>query len=147
MLERVPAKTLKKWLIVVAILYFLLPYDLLSDFMGLPGRVDDIALMAGLAWFYWKQQRRRAVSGEAQESTAGGSDQRRSGASPQSERFDPHEVLGVSASASSETIRSAYRARMKEYHPDKVAHLGEELQKLAHEKSQQFQRAYRQLQS
>ena len=66
MLERVPAKTLKKWLIVVAILYFLLPYDLLSDFMGLPGRVDDIALMAGLAWFYWKQQRRRAVPGEAQ---------------------------------------------------------------------------------
>ena len=60
---------------------------------------------------------------------------------------DVLEVLGVSASASSETIRSAYRARMKEYHPDKVAHLGEELQKLAHEKSQQFQRAYRQLQS
>jgi len=31
------------------------------------------------------------------------------------------------------------------YHPDKVAHLGEELQKLAHEKSQEIQRAYQQL--
>jgi preprotein translocase subunit Sec63 len=35
--------------------------------------------------------------------------------------------------------------RMKEYHPDKVAHLGDELQVLAHEKSQEIQRAYRQL--
>jgi DnaJ like chaperone protein len=34
---------------------------------------------------------------------------------------------------------------MMEYHPDKVAHLGEELQKLAHEKSQEIQRAYQQL--
>jgi DnaJ-domain-containing protein 1 len=35
---------------------------------------------------------------------------------------------------------------MKEYHPDKVAHLGEELQNLALEKSRDIQRAYRQLQ-
>jgi DnaJ-domain-containing protein 1 len=34
---------------------------------------------------------------------------------------------------------------MREYHPDKVAHLGEALQTLAHEKSQEIQRAYRAL--
>ncbi len=34
---------------------------------------------------------------------------------------------------------------MKEYHPDKVAHLGEELQELAHKKSLDIQRAYQQL--
>ncbi|MCP4036220.1 MAG: DnaJ domain-containing protein, partial [bacterium] len=60
--------------------------------------------------------------------------------------FDAYNVLGVARSASSDVIKAAYRARMKEYHPDKVAHLGEELQNLAHEKSQEIQRAYRQLQ-
>ncbi len=48
-------------------------------------------------------------------------------------------------SATRDAIRAAYRERMKEYHPDKVAQLGEALQKLAHEKSQEIQRAYQQL--
>jgi DnaJ like chaperone protein len=60
--------------------------------------------------------------------------------------FDAYEVLGVTRSASSDAIKAAYRTRMKEYHPDKVAHLGEELQNLALEKSRDIQRAYRQLQ-
>jgi DnaJ-domain-containing protein 1 len=34
---------------------------------------------------------------------------------------------------------------MREYHPDKVAHLGEELQKLAHDKALEIQQAYRDL--
>lgn len=34
---------------------------------------------------------------------------------------------------------------MNEYHPDKVAHLGEDLQKLAHQKALEIQRAYQQL--
>lgn len=54
-------------------------------------------------------------------------------------------MLGVERSASADEIRAAYRARMQEYHPDKVAHLGEELQKLAHRKAQEIQHAYEQL--
>ena len=54
----------------------------------------------------------------------------------------PHEVLGVSPSATQDEIRAAYRARMTEYHPDRVSHLGEELRKLAHEKTLAIQRAY-----
>jgi DnaJ like chaperone protein len=34
---------------------------------------------------------------------------------------------------------------MHEYHPDKVAHLGEELQKVAHRKAVEIQQAYEQL--
>ncbi len=34
---------------------------------------------------------------------------------------------------------------MNEYHPDKVAHLGEDLQKLAHRKSLEIQQTYQQL--
>lgn len=34
---------------------------------------------------------------------------------------------------------------MQEYHPDKVSHLGEGLQELAHTKTQEIQRAYKEL--
>jgi DnaJ-domain-containing protein 1 len=34
---------------------------------------------------------------------------------------------------------------MHEYHPDKVAHLGKELQQLAHRKALEIQQAYQQL--
>ena len=36
-------------------------------------------------------------------------------------------------------------ARMKQYHPDRVSGLGEELQHLAHEKTLAIQRAYEEL--
>jgi DnaJ-domain-containing protein 1 len=39
--------------------------------------------------------------------------------------------LGVHANATSQEIKQAYRKRMQEYHPDKVAHLGPKLRELA----------------
>jgi DnaJ-domain-containing protein 1 len=55
---------------------------------------------------------------------------------------DPHVVLGVPPGASGEEITRAYRERMKEYHPDRVAGLGPELRELAHEKTVEIQRAW-----
>jgi DnaJ like chaperone protein len=150
MFERTDPKTLKLWLIVAAVVYLLLPYDLFPDFLGIPGRIDDVLMLAWLAWFYRNHVQQYAAAGSAPPS-AGGSADTDSGqggsaaGSKPSKAFDAYEVLGVARSASSDAIQAAYRARMKEYHPDKVAHLGEELQKLATEKSQQIQRAYRQL--
>jgi DnaJ like chaperone protein len=59
--------------------------------------------------------------------------------------FDSYQILGIDSSASGEAIRSSYKARMHEYHPDKVAHLGEELQKVAHRKAIEIQQAHEQL--
>jgi DnaJ like chaperone protein len=53
------------------------------------------------------------------------------------------EVLGVSAKASPEEIREAYRKLIAQYHPDKVASLGPEIREVAHRKSQQITEAYR----
>jgi len=50
--------------------------------------------------------------------------------------FDPYAVLGISRGASPQEIRAAYHRQMVNYHPDKVAHLGKELQELAKTKSQ-----------
>jgi DnaJ like chaperone protein len=53
------------------------------------------------------------------------------------------EILNVSPDASMDEIRQAYRVLMSQYHPDKVARLGEDLKKLAERKSREITRAYR----
>jgi DnaJ-domain-containing protein 1 len=60
-------------------------------------------------------------------------------------RWDPYTVLGVRPDATPGEIGEAYREQMKRYHPDRVAGLGEELQRLAHEKTVAIQRAYEEL--
>jgi hypothetical protein len=149
MFERMDPKTLVMWLILAAILYLLLPFDLIPDLFGLPGRIDDLVVMGMLAWFYRKHARQYVATGGADQASGRGAEASSGpGSMRQAKRpkaFDPYEVLQVSRSASIDAIQAAYRARMKEYHPDKVAHLGADLQELALEKSQEIQRAYRQL--
>jgi len=147
MFERTDPKTLLKWLVVAALVYFLLPYDFFPDFLGLPGRIDDLLMIAWLAWYYRNHVRQYIATGSGPSGPSAGAETGRdaSSGSAQSKAFDAYEILGVTRTASRDAIQAAYRARMKEYHPDKVAHLGEELQKLAHEKSQEIQRAYQQL--
>ena len=55
---------------------------------------------------------------------------------------DPHVILGISRSATREQVRQAYLALLKKYHPDRVAHLGEEFRALAEQKTQAINRAY-----
>jgi hypothetical protein len=152
MFERVDPKTLMKWLIVAAILYFILPWDLIPDFLGLAGRIDDLFVIAWLAWAYRDKIKayvtnQGAGPGSRQafeaDSASGRQPPSGFGGAEASDRFDAYEILEVTRSSSADAIQSAYRARMMEYHPDKVAHLGVELQKLAHEKSQAIERAYR----
>ena len=55
-----------------------------------------------------------------------------------------HDVLNVSPQATVDEIRSAYKTLMSQYHPDKVASLGEELRALAERKSKEITGAFRQ---
>ncbi len=55
---------------------------------------------------------------------------------------DPFEVLGISRNATKKEIQKAYKEKAKLYHPDKVSHLGEELQKMANIKFLEIQKAY-----
>ena len=55
---------------------------------------------------------------------------------------DYYEVLGVDKSASADEIKKAYRKMAIKYHPDKVATLGEDVQKAAEEKFKAVNQAY-----
>jgi DnaJ-domain-containing protein 1 len=56
--------------------------------------------------------------------------------------FDPYAELGVQPNATEVEVKSAYKAMMALYHPDRVQHLGPELQEVAKRKAQALNRAY-----
>lgn len=52
------------------------------------------------------------------------------------------DLLGVKPDADENEIRSAYIKKIKEYHPDKVHNLGEEIRKVAEKKAKEINQAY-----
>jgi DnaJ-domain-containing protein 1 len=137
--------------ILLVLVYILFPYDLLPDFLGGWGRVDDLVILGFLLRYLFAQQKRSRGTqttgtkpGPDAEKTYAGSDQGRNGG-----RFDsndPYTVLGVDRTASAETVKKAYRELVNKFHPDKVEHLGEEFKTLAEKRFKQIQQAYQSIQ-
>ncbi|MGB5987615.1 MAG: DnaJ domain-containing protein [Desulfobacterales bacterium] len=146
-----------KWLtILISVIYFLLPNDLIPEFALGWGWLDDIIIIY-LIWNFYRRLRaagspnygpdpddfRRQSSpgeenrGQGQRSQANGP----GGTGP----WDPYGVLGLQPGASPDEIKRAYRKLALQYHPDKVAHLGQEFQALAQKRFQEIQRAYQEL--
>jgi DnaJ like chaperone protein len=56
-----------------------------------------------------------------------------------------YDILEITASATDEEVKKAYRKLAVQYHPDKVAHLGEDIHKSATEKFQKLNAAYEEI--
>jgi DnaJ like chaperone protein len=56
-----------------------------------------------------------------------------------------YRILEIEPTASNEEVKKAYRRMAVKYHPDKVVHLGADMQKAANEKFQQLNAAYEEL--
>ncbi|MCF8331350.1 MAG: TerB family tellurite resistance protein [Bacteroidales bacterium] len=56
-----------------------------------------------------------------------------------------YKILEVDPAASMDDVKKAYRKMAVKYHPDKVSHLGEDVQKAAKEKFQKISAAYEQI--
>jgi DnaJ like chaperone protein len=122
--------------------------DLLPDTIIGLGWLDDIAVAIAMVWFFtsWLPKNKHRVywfspktktGPQAEPQGAGGSvNEAPTG------KLDPFEVLNLHRGASPEEIKLAYREMLSKYHPDKVSHLGEDFQKIAHEKAVDIQRAY-----
>ncbi|HNY65304.1 MAG TPA: DnaJ domain-containing protein [Deltaproteobacteria bacterium] len=138
---------MKIFLILLAIIYALFPYDLLPDlFLGW-GWLDDAAVLYLLWRFVLSPGRplwERQGHGQAQDRAHGresGPGGRGEGSAPSGPE-DPYAVLGVDRDATDEEIRKAYRALANRYHPDKVEHLGEEFRELAEKRFRKISEAY-----
>ena len=58
------------------------------------------------------------------------------------EKESAYKVLGIEPTATDDEVRKAYKRMALKYHPDKVATLGEDVQKAAEEKFKKVQEAY-----
>ena len=117
--------------LILALVYFVFPLDLVPDIFGPLGRLDDLIIFGLAFWRVMKDRQQRAQ------------EQKSPGAAPDpKKRSDPHEVFKLKPGASRAEIDSRFRELAKDYHPDRVAHLGEDLRKVAHEKMIEIQEAY-----
>jgi hypothetical protein len=143
--------------VILVLLYILSPIDGIPDVIPLLGWLDD-TFMVGLMAYYLRYKRlpnfiyrlgrlffkNKSAGSSTRSNPSSGRDNAetsRSGKDPGKSR-EPHEILGVTPDASLDEIQVAYRAAAQQYHPDKVAHLGDEFQALAQEKFVQIQEAY-----
>jgi hypothetical protein len=61
------------------------------------------------------------------------------------QQLSPHEILGVAANASTAEIKTAYRNRVKECHPDRFPNIDEKSRELAEEWTKAVNAAYAEL--
>jgi hypothetical protein len=138
-----------KWLLaVLALVYVLVPWDLLPDFLAGLGWLDDL-LLAGLVWYFFFRSNEGPTGRTGPGSNSGSArtnqqSQQKTANDPgdaQTAR-DPYRILELQPGAGQAEIRAAYRRLAARYHPDKVAHLGEDFQALAEKKFKAIQAAY-----
>ena len=55
---------------------------------------------------------------------------------------DPYAMLGIDSGASDEELEQAYRRRMSEYHPDRVANAAPEIRDIADQRTREINQAY-----
>jgi hypothetical protein len=146
---------LKYLIAFLAVLYVLIPYDLLPDFLVGWGWLDDL-LVLWLMWQFFKSQSKRPSAYQNyyntrqtfdRQSKKQSANQAGAGTDSQSNPSDipkdPYTVLNIDRNATPEEIKQAYRRLAGQYHPDKVQHLGEEFRELAEKRFKEIEAAYR----
>jgi hypothetical protein len=148
-------------IIVLVLVYIISPLDFVPDVFPVLGWLDDTFLVGLLAYYlryrrlpgvilkimqmFFKSSRKTPEEESARSHdghTEGGKNK-----TDESTRAskDPYEILGVTPDATLAEIRAAYRNAVRQYHPDKVAHLGAEFKELAQKKFVEIQEAYNSL--
>ncbi|RJP21922.1 MAG: DUF1232 domain-containing protein [Candidatus Abyssobacteria bacterium SURF_5] len=133
-------------ILALGILYVISKIDVMPDVIPFFGQLDDVIVALAIVWFFttWLPKNRHKVywSKKADERRRSSQPEDRQSTAAQEEPFNPFRILNVEKNASQEEIKRAYRKLMAKYHPDKVNHLGEEFQRLAHAKVVEIMKAY-----
>lgn len=64
---------------------------------------------------------------------------------PADEASDPYAVLGIDANADMAAVDAAYRRKISDYHPDKVANAAAEIRELAERRARAINTAYEEI--
>jgi uncharacterized membrane protein YkvA (DUF1232 family) len=146
---------------IIGLFYLAFPFDIVPDVLVGPGWLDDLVVL-GLAYWWYSRIRQpyqegsnyrpsgsAAGTGQTWQEHASrggpGQESRQESDRGPAQEEDPYKILGLRPGASQEEIKTAYKKLAAQYHPDKVQHLGEEFQELAHEKFVIIQNAYNRL--
>jgi len=115
--------------------------------------LEIVVVLSGLFLGYWIVSR-FLLGGTSARASAAASAQNRARETARNEKttsaswdkilgVSPDASIDVSPDASIDEIRRAYKLLISQYHPDKVASLGDELKDLAEHKSKEITQAYR----
>jgi len=149
-------RQLPPWLLLLlCVLYIVFPLDLIPDFLGLPGRFDDLLVALGTLLYLYSTSRKIVGTDDPKGSRSSREGQRghesgreSGGASPRKGTpgaSDPYEVLGVGRGEGIEQIRRRYKEKLLQYHPDRVLHLGKEFQEIAERKTKEITEAFQKI--
>ncbi len=121
-------------LLILLIVYIVSPLDLH------PFVFDDLIAL-GFLFHFWRKfknlkNQRNYNSGSRSQANI------RTDPDEQMNLPDAYRLLNVSPNAPWNEVQKAYKEKMAKSHPDKVAHLGEELQKKAKEITLEINKAY-----
>jgi len=142
------------WSLLI-ILYIVAPIDLIPDLFGLPGRLDDLLIALGAAYYLRTISKKRLR--EKGSARSDGGDRRRaeeqkdqasengSSKKPPPEPEDPYKIIGVNRSQSLAEIQRRYKEKLLQYHPDRVEHLGGDLKELAEKKTKELNQAFQRI--
>ena len=132
-------------LIIFGIAYFLSPIDIIPDFI-IPylGWLDDTFIIGVLIYLirYGKLPNFKNISRVFNAFKKNPDNFTINDQGSSKSNKNPYEILGINKNATKDEIQKAYKDKAKQYHPDKVSHLGEELQKIANEKFLEIQKDY-----
>jgi hypothetical protein len=149
-------RQLPPWLLLLlCALYVVSPVDLLPDFFGLPGRLDDLLVALGALFYLYSTSRKASGVGGTRRDRSPrgeGGGRREQGKSdgafssePPPGPQSPYEILGVDPGADLAEIRRRYREKLLQYHPDRVQHLGTEFQEMAERKTREITEAFQKI--
>ena len=139
------------WCLLWALVWFEYGRSVLTSLDRHPHILDRLPTYAGAAicayfWLGWMGTavllaRQRLGAGQRGDSP-GQPKEEPAPMAPAPERFEPYRVLELSPDASQRQIKAAYRRLMALYHPDKVAHLGDDIKVTAIRKTFEIGHAY-----
>ncbi len=149
---------LKILAILLALIYIMSPYDFLPDILFPVGWIDD-AFILGLLVYFLRRGRLPAIfsyltgsSQKKEKPSSGWAEWKKKFTSrepgfeanfkTEGDTKNPYEILGVKPGVSEQELRAAYYHAAQLYHPDKVSHLGPELQQTAIKKFLEIHEAY-----